>query len=256
MPLGSHLRELRNRLAVAAVAILVLSVVGWYAYDPAIQALTKPLRDAAEAQGRGDDVVTNIGSVTGAFDVRLRLSVFFGIILSSPVWLWQFWAFITPGLTRKEKRYASGFVAVAVPLFLGGVTLAYVALPRAVAFLVNLTPEGTVNVIDVQVYLGFVTRIVLAFGIAFLLPVVLVALNMVGILSGRAMLGAWRWVIVVCFTFAAVATPSPEVTAMFTLALPMCALFFLAIGLSLLLDRRRAKREGYADLADDEVSPL
>ncbi|WP_123378720.1 twin-arginine translocase subunit TatC [Pseudokineococcus lusitanus] len=256
MPLGSHLRELRNRLVIAAVAVVLGAVAGWFLYNPAIEALSAPLTEAAVAQNREGDIELNFNSVTSPFDLKVKVSVFLGILVSSPIWLWQLWAFVTPGLTRKEKRYAGGFVVVAVPLFLGGAALAYLALPRAVAFLVDLTPDGTVNYVDAQVYLGFVMRILLAFGIAFLLPVVLVALNMVGLLAGRTMLKAWRWVVVVCFTFAAVATPSPEVTAMFTLALPMCALFFLAIGISMLLDRRRAKREGYADLADDEVSPL
>ncbi len=256
MPLGSHLRELRNRVVIAAIAVVVGAVAGWFIYEPAIFALSAPLREAAVAQNRLGDVELNFGSVTSPFDLRVKVSAFIGVLVSSPIWLWQLWAFITPGLTRKEKRYAAGFVVVAVPLFLGGAAMAFFALPRAVAFLVELTPDGTVNYVDAPFYLGFVMRILLAFGIAFLLPVVLVALNMVGLLSGRTMLGAWRWVIVVCFTFAAIATPSPEATAMFSLALPMCALFFLAIGISLLLDRRRAKREGFADLADDEVSPL
>lgn len=259
MPLGAHLRELRNRLLIAAAAVAVGGVAGWIFYSEIIGALIAPLTIAAEAAGREDDVVPNIGSVVGVFDLKVRVSVFAGVLLASPVWLWQLWAFVTPGLTRREKRYATAFVLTAVPLFLGGVALAYSALPRAVTFLVELTPEGTVNVVDASMYLGFVMRILLAFGIAFLLPVVLVALNVVGLLSGRTMLAGWRWVVIVCFAFAAVATPSPEVTAMFFLAVPMCALFFLAIGVSALNDRRRRRkdlREGYAGLSDDEATPL
>lgn len=259
MPLGAHLRELRNRLLVAAGAVVVTSVLGWVYYNTVLGALTEPLRVAAEAAGREDDVVPNIGSVVGAFDLKVKVAAFTGVLLASPVWLWQLWAFVTPGLTRREKRYAAAFVAASVPLFLGGVALAYTALPRAVTFLVDLTPEGTVNVVDVSLYLGFVMRILLAFGIAFLLPVVLVALNVVGLMSARTMLAGWRWVVVVCFAFAAIATPSPEVTAMFFLALPMCALFFLAIGVSSLNDRRRRRRdlrEGFGGLADDEAAPL
>ncbi|WP_299039235.1 twin-arginine translocase subunit TatC [uncultured Pseudokineococcus sp.] len=259
MPLGAHLRELRNRLVVAAVAVVVTAVLGWVFYDEVLGALTRPLNVAAAAAGREDDVVPNIGSVVGAFDLKVKVSIFTGVLLASPVWLWQLWAFVTPGLTRREKRYAAAFVVAAVPLFLGGVALAYTALPRAVTFLVDLTPQGTVNVVDMSMYLGFVMRILLAFGIAFLLPVVLVALNVVGLMSAKTMLAGWRWVVVVCFAFAAVATPSPEVTAMFFLALPMCALFFLAIGVSALNDRRRRRRdlrEGYAGLSDDEASPL
>ncbi|MEJ5915636.1 twin-arginine translocase subunit TatC [Pseudokineococcus sp. 1T1Z-3] len=259
MPLGAHLRELRNRVVVVAVAVTVLSVVGWVFYDEVFAVLGRPLAVAAAEAGREDDVTLNIGSVVGVFDLKVRVSVFTGVLLASPVWLWQLWAFITPGLTRREKRYATAFVTASVPLFLGGVALAYTALPRAVTFLVELTPEGIVNLVDTSMYLGFVMRILLAFGIAFLLPVVLVALNVIGVLQARSMLRAWRWVVVVSFAFAAVATPSPEVTAMFFLAVPMTLLFFVAIGISALNDRRRARRdreEGYGGLADEEVSPL
>ncbi|WP_298806498.1 twin-arginine translocase subunit TatC [uncultured Pseudokineococcus sp.] len=259
MPLGSHLRELRNRLVWSAVAVLLGAVAGWLLFDLVFGLLTVPLTEAAREAGREDDITTNIGSVTGAFDLKVKVSIFTGLLVSSPVWLWQLWAFVTPGLTRREKRYTVGFVVAAVPLFLSGVALAYVALPRAVSFLVDLTPEGTVNIIDTSMYIGFIMRILLAFGASFLLPVVLVALNFVGLLPARTILAAWRWVVVLAFVLAAVLTPSPEPTAMFFLAIPLCALFFLAIGVAAINDRRRRRRDerdGYAGLSDDEAAPL
>jgi sec-independent protein translocase protein TatC len=148
-------------------------------------------------------------------------------------------------------------MATAVPLFLAGVYLASLFIDNAVGFFTSFTPEGGSNIIAASVYLGFVMRTILAFGIAFLLPVVLVGLNLAGLLSGRAVLKSWRWVLVLCLTFAAVATPTPDVTAMLTLAAPMIVLFALAIGICLLVDRRRAKKApAYLATSDDEASAL
>ncbi len=204
-------------------------------------------------------ITINFNDLAGAFNLRIQLSILIGLVLASPVWLYQLWAFVTPGLTRKERRYSFGFVGAALPLFLGGAGLAWWALPKALAFFVDFTPEGGSNVISAPLYFSFVTRIVLAFGIAFVIPVLLVALNMVGLLSGRALVRQWRITVFGCFLFAAIATPTPEATTMCILAGAMCLLFGAAIGICLLGDRRRARRakdDELADLADDEASPL
>jgi sec-independent protein translocase protein TatC len=254
MALREHLVELRKRVVRAGLAILLGSVAGWFLYDPVLEYLTAPL--TALASG-GQPIQVNFGGVATAFDLQLKMSVWIGVIVSSPLWIYQLWAFITPGLTRRERRYAVGFVSAAVPLFLAGIYLASLFLPNAVSFFTSFTPEGGSNILEASVYLGFVMRTALAFGIAFLLPVVLVGLNLVGLLSGRAVLKSWRWVLVLCMTFAAVATPTPDVTAMLTLAAPMIVLFALAIGVCLLVDRRRAKRApDYLRTADDEASAL
>ena len=255
MALREHLVELRKRVVRAGLAVLVGSIGGWFLYDPVLEYLTAPLTELARTTDQ--DIQVNFGSIATAFDLQVKMSVWIGFIISSPLWLYQLWAFITPGLTSKERRYALAFVATAVPLFLAGVGLSSLFIPNAVGFFTSFTPEGGSNIIEAAVYLGFVMRTVLAFGIAFLLPVVLVGLNLVGLLSGRAVLKAWRWVLVLCFTFAAIATPTPDVTAMFTLAAPMMVLFALAIGICLLSDRRRSRREpSYAGLADDEASAI
>ncbi|MEJ5944984.1 twin-arginine translocase subunit TatC [Pseudokineococcus basanitobsidens] len=259
MPLGSHLRELRDRVVKAAVAVLLGAVAGWFLKDPVLAALAAPLEEAASEAGRAGEVTLNLGNLTGILDLQIKVSIVLGIIASSPVWLYQLWAFITPGLTRREKRTTVAFVGTAVPLFLAGSGLAFLVLPNAVSFFVDLTPQGFVNVIDASTYIGFFLRIIVAFGLAFVTPVVLVGVNFVGLLPARTMLRAWRWVIVLCFAFAAVATPTPDALTMFLLALPMCGLFFAAIGIAALNDRRRARRdrdEGYGGLSDDEVSPL
>lgn len=255
MPLREHLLELRRRVVRSALAILLGAGVGWFLYDPLLTELTEPIRRVALEKGRTAEL--NFPQVASSFDLKVKTSVWLGIIVSGPVWIYQLWAFVTPGLTRRERRYATAFVAAAFPLFIAGIALAWQFIPNAVRFLTSFTPEGGSNIIDAQYYLGFVMRLLLAFGIAFLLPVVLVGLNFVGLVSGRSMLHSWRWVVVICMTFAAIATPTPEITAMFMLALPMLGLFALAIGICLLNDRRRGRRpEMFADLDDGSASPL
>ncbi len=254
MALREHLTELRKRVVRAGLAILVGAVAGWFLYNPVFDYLTGPL---ADLRIDGQDVEINFGAVATAFDLKLKMSVWIGVIVSSPLWIYQLWAFITPGLTKQEKRYALGFVSSAAPLFLAGVVLASFFIPNAVSFFTSFTPTEGSNIIEASVYLGFVMRTILGFGLAFLLPVVLVGLNLAGLLSGAAVLRSWRWVFVLCMTIAAVATPTPDVTAMFTLAAPLLLLFALAIGICLMIDRRRAKRApAYLETADGEASAL
>jgi sec-independent protein translocase protein TatC len=254
MPLREHLRELRSRVFKAALAVLAGAVAGWLLYDPLISALTEPIRAVAAEDGR--TIQINFPQVASSFDLKVKLSIWLGVIVASPVWIYQLWAFITPGLTRRERRSALAFVAVAVPLFLAGIWLAWRFIPNAVRFLTGFTPEGGSNIIVAQDYLGFVMRLLLGFGLAFLLPVVLVGLNFAGLVRGRSLARAWRWVTVLCLAFAAMVTPTPDITAMFMLALPMLALFALAIGICILRDRRRDRRDAeLAQLADDEPSP-
>ncbi|WP_090031006.1 twin-arginine translocase subunit TatC [Cellulomonas marina] len=240
MPLRAHLRELRRRVVLAALGLVVGAVVGWFLYEPVIQLLSAPLNQAAEA--RGGLVILNYAGVATSVDVAVKVSLFLGVLLSSPWWIYQLWAFVTPGLTRTEKRYAIGFVAAAVPLFLAGAATAAWALPNAVRILTDFTPDGAGNVIDAQLYLSFVMRLILAFGLAFLLPVVLTGLNLANLLQGRSMLKGWRWAIMLAFTFSAVMTPTPDAITMIVLALPICGLYFAAVGLALLHDRRVDRR--------------
>lgn len=255
MSLRDHLTELRRRVTRAALAILAGAIAGWFLYPRVYLYLTEPI---LRLQQQGHNITVNFGQVGAAFDLRLKMSVFIGILIASPVWLYQLWAFITPGLTSKERRYALGFVSAAVPLFLAGAYLASLFIPNAVDFLTAFTPKGGSNIFQAQDYLGFLMRTVLAFGAAFLLPVVLVALNFSGLLPGKAVLKAWRWVTVSVFVFAAAATPTPDVTSMFLLALPMLALFAIAIVICLLNDRRKARiaPEWGLGLSDDEASSL
>ena len=255
MSLGDHLRELRRRFLVAAVAIAVGSVLGWVEYDSLFNQIMAPLRKvAAERHGL---VNINFGGITQPFTVQLQVALFVGVIVASPVWLYQVWGFIVPGLTKREKRTTVGFIGSAVPLFLGGCFFATLAVPRAVEVLLGFTPKGAANLPDAALYLTFVMRFILAFGLAFLLPVFLVGLNIAHILPARIMLKGWRVAVLLIFVFAAMMTPTPDAWTMLILAMPMVALFFGAVGVSTLLDRRRARREPqWGNVADDEASPL
>src|SRR3954447_855541 len=186
MPLRDHLRELRNRLLKAGIAIVLGAVAGWFLYPPVFDALMRPLYEIAR-EHPDRFVKINFGQVASPFNLRLRLSFYLGFLVSSPIWLYQLWAFIVPGLTRREKRYSIGFVAAAVPLFLAGIGLAWLVLPNAVHFLLGFTPSGTANIINASDYFTFVLQIMLAFGVALVIPLLLVALNFAGILSAAAM---------------------------------------------------------------------
>ncbi|MET3923734.1 twin-arginine translocase subunit TatC [Arthrobacter sp. UYEF20] len=240
MALLDHLRELRNRLFKSAIAVVLGTVAGFFVYQPMLAALIKPIRDLNGHEGRQASL--NFDGVASSFDLLIQVSVFLGLIVASPVWLYQLWAFIVPGLHKKERRLALSFVAAAVPLFVGGVLLAWLVLPNAVRVLTDFTPSGGSNFISAQVYLSFVLRLLLAFGLAFLLPVVLFGLNLAGLVKGAQLLKSWRITAFLVCLFAAMAAPGADAMSMFYLAVPMLVLFFTAIGMCLLNDRRREKR--------------
>jgi sec-independent protein translocase protein TatC len=258
MALKEHLREARNRLFKSAVAVILATVAGFFVYDPVLRALAAPIIAINEQEGRTASL--NFDSAASPFDLLIQVSVFLGLVISSPVWLYQLWAFITPGLKTKERRIALAFIAVAFPLFLAGIALAWSILPNAVRVLTEFTPEDFSNYISVSVYFTFVLRLMLAFGIAFLLPVVLVGLNLVGLVSGRQILKAWRITVFLVCLFAAMAAPGGDALSMFYLAVPLLLLFFVAIGLCLLNDKRRARRtaarEAAVEATADTASPL
>ena len=255
MSLGDHLRELRRRFLIAAAAIVVGSVLGWVKYDWLFAQIMAPLRKLAEE--RGGLVNINFGGITQPFTVQLQVAMFVGVIVASPVWLFQVWGFIVPGLTKREKRTTMAFVGAAAPLFLAGCFMATKVVPKAVEILIGFTPQGAANLPDAALYLTFVTRFILAFGLAFLLPVFLVGLNVAHILPARIMLKGWRIAVILIFVFSAMMTPTPDAWTMLVLAFPMVGLFYAAVGVSMLLDRRRARREPeWAKVPDDEASPL
>jgi sec-independent protein translocase protein TatC len=240
MPLREHLLELRKRLFLVACGLVVGAVAGWLLYEPVFEALQRPLTDAAEQRGAIASV--NFGGLATGFDMQVKVSLFLGAILTSPWWLYQLWAFVTPGLTRRERLYAVGFVAASVPLFLSGSFLAWTTLPAAVEVLTDFIPENSTNLVDAQTYLSFVMRFVLAFGVAFVLPVIMVCLNFAGVVRAASWGKGWRWAVLLAFVFAAVMTPTPDAVTMIVMALPICGLYFLALGICLVHDRRLDRR--------------
>ncbi|MDE0573079.1 twin-arginine translocase subunit TatC [Demequina sp. B12] len=244
MSLRAHLREFRNRLIYAAIGVAVCSVVGWVIYEPVFEALQAPIIEAAESQ---DALVTvNFAGLATALDMKIKVSLFVGVALSSPWWLYQLWAFVAPGLKSKEKRYTIGFLASAIPLFGAGLFLAWWIYPQAVRILTGFTPEGGSNFLDAQMLMSFTMRLFLAFGIAFVFPVVMVFLSWSGVVRTRTWLKGWRWAVMIIFIAAAMLTPTPDVVTMLTMAGPMVALYFGAIGVARLGERRRDRKRAAA----------
>ncbi|WP_338073510.1 twin-arginine translocase subunit TatC [Kineococcus siccus] len=254
MPLREHLEELRKRLFRAAIGVVVGAAAGWWLWpNVVLPALERPFNSLG---GRGG---LNFAGAISPLDIQVKGALWVGLIVSSPVWIYQLWAFVTPGLTRKERGYAVGFVSVGVPLFLAGMGLAWYILPTTMKLIQQFTPNSAFNYIDAPSYLSFVMRLLLAFGIAFLVPVLLVALNFIGLLPGSVVLKQWRIVVFLCFLFSAVFTPTPDALTMIVMACPMILLFGVAIFICVVNDKRRLRnrpQDDYSELADDAASPL
>lgn len=261
MPLTAHLRELRSRLVKSGIAIAIGMVIGWVYYPVLFAWLSRPFEAVVEqARADGRTVTLALTGVADPFVLQMQVAAVAGVILSSPIWLYQLWRFVTPGLHRHERRWALGFAAVATPLFAAGVALAYLVLPYGLQILFGFTPEGVENIVSVDRYLSFFLRTVLIFGVGFLVPLLLVLLNFAGILSGKRLVSWWRWIIMTVFIFAAVATPTGDPINLLLLAGPILLLVVIAVAVCLMNDRRRARRRGtepdYAELDDDEMSPI
>ncbi|MEU3298454.1 twin-arginine translocase subunit TatC [Streptomyces sp. NPDC006678] len=258
MPLGEHLRELRNRLAKGLLAIVAVTIVALVYSQDLMQFLTKsvPTCGPGVSSDGGNCAIVSFNTLMAPFSTTIQLSLTTGLVVASPVWLYQLWAFVAPGLHRNEKKYTYAFVGAAVPLFSAGAYLAYLILPISVKVLISLTPEGSANILSLGDVLDFTLRMVLVFGLAFELPLVLVMLNLTGLLTGRRMLGWWRAVIMGVFVFGAVITPTTDPVGMIALAGPITVLYFMAVGFSLVNDMRRRRGNPDRGLADDEASEV
>lgn len=255
MPLLDHLAELRSRLVKALVAIALGVAVAWYFYPEILDWLTAPyeqVRPTLEAEGIDSELI--VSGIGGAFQFQLRTSVLAGLVFSSPVWLWQLWAFVLPALHRHEKRAAVLLTATCLPLFLGGAWIGYWTFPKAIELLVGFAPEGWTNLLNGADYLSFATRMIVLFGVGAQIPVVVVVLNRIGAVSGRQLVHARPWIIIAIFVFAAIATPTVDPVTFLFLAIPMSALYLLAEIIARVTDRRRGRQEERWD--DDEASPL
>ena len=238
MTLLEHFAELRKRLVRSAIALLICTVLVWREFETIFAQIRAPYDSV---QGIGSNAILALTGVTSGFSLQLKVSLAAAVVVSSPIWIFQIWRFISPGLKRNERKWAYSFTAVAVPLFTSGVLLAYYVMPRMLDILFTFTPSDVQNVTSVESYLSFFLTLVLFFGIGFLLPLVLVTLNFAGILSGVRLRAAWRWLILGSFVFGAVATPNGDPLAMTFVALPMIFLSFIAVGIALVNDKRRER---------------
>jgi sec-independent protein translocase protein TatC len=259
MPLMDHLRELRNRVVKAALAIIVGMIIALCFSSPTIHWIMRPFCDAtingkSGCSGFGDQL-----TVTGIFDplsLRIKLAFYIALVGTCPVWLYQLWAFIAPGLYKREKKWAYLFTGTAVPLFLAGAVLAYLVMSRGLHYLLGLTPNNVAALPSFDTYLGYFTGMVVGFGIVFELPLVIVMLNMAGILTHERF-RKWRRMLIFCvFLISGLVNPSPDPGTMLILGGIAVALVEIAEVFVYFNDKRRAKRNPYADLADDELSPV
>lgn len=244
MALVDHLRELRYRVIVAVLGVVALSVACGFFYNQVLSIALKPYEEAAQAYmaaNPGVTVTLTLNSVTAPFSITIWVIIVAGLILSCPIWLYQLWAYIAPALLKNEKKLALAFISAAVPLFVGGCWLGYYILPKGISVLLGFTPNGfgVANLLEMQDFLSFELKMILVFGLSFLLPVVLVSLNLVGVLKGYQLGKARKGVILGVVVFAAVATPSTDPFSMLALAVPMIGLFFLSELICRLNDRRR-----------------
>ena len=238
MPAAAHLHELRSRLVRAGLAVVVGVAVGWFLSGTVLDLVRAPI----EALAASREATLNYASVSSAFDLRLRIALYCGVALAGPVVLWQALALALPGLTRTERRWVVGFTVTAVPLFAAGCAAGSSVFPHIVSVLAGFAPVEDSTVLDAAYYVDFVVKLVLVSGVAFVSPVFVVLLNVIGVLSGRTIVRSWRVVIVAVVVFCAVATPSADVASMFLLAVPLCLLFACAAGVALVHDRAAARR--------------
>ncbi|PQZ93904.1 twin-arginine translocase subunit TatC [Arthrobacter sp. MYb227] len=242
MALKAHLVEARNRLFVALIALVLGTVGGFFLYDDVLKLIIEPVR-----QYGGEVTFT---SVMGPFDIMLKTSLLLGLIFSAPVWIYQLWAFIVPGLKKKERNTALAFAAAAAPLFILGVGMAYWVLPHALKFFISLSPDTAKTLLSTDNYLPFVFRLLIAFGLAMLAPVLMVGLNLIGVLKAKLIMKHWRITVFLIALVAAMAAPGGDAITMFALAGPLFITFATATLICHFNDRKREKKNAAMESAN------
>jgi sec-independent protein translocase protein TatC len=257
MALADHLRELRARILRVSLFLVLGTTAAWFFYDQLFGLILAPYNDARAMLGTSVDTKPVITGAAAPLMLQLKISALAAVVLGSPYWLYEIWAFILPGLHPHEKKWTRLFAAIAGPLFVAGVAIGYYVLPKGLQVLLSFTPANVQNLLEFGEYFTFFTRMLLVFGIAFEIPLFVVLLNLAGVISGRT-LGHYRpWIIIGVFVFAAVATPSTDPFSMLMLAVPMTVLFMVSEGIARVVDRRRGRdQELYGDVDDDAASAL
>ena len=243
MPLLEHFRELRKRVVRSALSIAIFGSFGWIFYSKIVRILTRPVCNLSRAASTPHHCgVLYIDGVLGPLNLQISVAIVTGVILASPIWLYQLWAFVSPALHNREKKYSVLFIAIATPFFVMGAALAYWILPLAIKVLLGFTPTTLTNLIKFSDYLTFVLHLILVFGLAFELPVFLLALNFAGVISGKTILKPWRLAVFGITLLSATFVPTSDPFTMGVLAVPLVGFYFAAGGTALLNDRRRAKK--------------
>ena len=262
MPLFDHLRELRNRIVKMALGLIAGMVVGFIFFQPVWRVIEHPLC-AAKIRGYTGCGQLGVNQLVlngplDAFYLRVKVALIVGIILSSPLWLYQLWAFIAPGLYSREKKWAYLFTGTAVPLFVGGAFLAYFVMGRGLHYLLGLAPHGVGVLPSFDTYLSYFTGMMVGFGLVFELPLVIVMLNMAGVLTHERFRKWRRMLIFGVFLLSGLVNPSPDPWTMLILGALAVALVEVAEIFVYFNDKRRARRhpDPYAGLSDDKLSPI
>lgn len=265
MSVLDHLRELRRRLIIVLILVALGAVVGWVFYNPLLDILKHPYCNIPYQHRLGalnqssEQCKLLFPAPLDGFTIRLKVSVVAGAIITAPLWLYQLWAFVTPGLKKNERRWTIAFVCTSTLLFAAGMALAYLTLAKGLDVLITQAGSGTQAALDVTKYISFVILMLLVFGASFELPLLIVMLNAVRVLPFKLLKKGQRIAIFLIFVFAAFATPSTDPFTMVAMAAPMCLLFELAVLWCFVHDRRRAARaaaEEAARLPDDVASAV
>ncbi len=256
MTLLEHLRELRSRLFKASLGILAGMIVGWLLSSRALELLERPYCKVTQKPHEQCQLIA-LG-VTDPLALQMKIALYIGLIVAAPIWLYQLWAFIAPGLHKHERRWAYTFAAIATPLFTIGAVAAYFVVAKGLKFLLHFGGPNILIQFEITRYVGFVTNMILLFGLAFEFPLVVVLFNLAGLASGKRLLGWWRIAVFLFFAFSAVAVPTADPFGMSVLGASLSALYFAAVAFAFINDRRRARRHRaeFGDVGDDEISPL
>jgi sec-independent protein translocase protein TatC len=258
MSVMDHLRELRRRIIWILLIVAFGAIFGWIFYSHILDFLRHPYCEVPAKYRftqNGQCVLVYHGVLDG-FTTRLKVSAIAGAVLTAPLWLYQIWAFVTPGLRKNERKYTIIFVIVSTVLFVAGMSLAYLVLAKGLKIVIEQGGYGTAAQLTVSDYISFVTLMLVIFGAAFEVPLLVVMANMAGALSARVLKKSQRIAIFLIFLFAAVATPSTDPFTMCAMAVPMVLLFEGAVLFAVLHDRRKARRreeERAVEHLDDET---
>jgi sec-independent protein translocase protein TatC len=260
MSVIEHLRELRRRLIVIVLIIVAGAVIGWVFYNPILDFLKHPYCSVpykhrlGGTKGDGDSCQLYFYGPLDGFTTRLKVAFIAGMVLTGPLWLYQVWGFITPGLRKNERKYTLIFVVGSTVLFIGGVALAYAVLTKGLNVLITSAGTGTSAALSITSYLNFVVLMLVVFGAAFELPLLLIMANLAGVLPASLLKKSQRLGIFLIFLFAAIATPSTDPFTMCAMAVPMCILFEAAVLFAVVHDRRKSRRPVEPSPDDDAPS--